>query len=80
VTKAKRLKELQDQLAVNVQSILIEKGWSQQDLADKLKKNKSHISQILHSKVNLTLRLIVEIEDALDKKIINMDDRPRLKD
>jgi len=80
VTKAKRLKELQDQLAENVQSILAEKGWSQQDLADKLKKNKSHISQILNSKVNLTMRLIVEIEAALGEQIITLAERRRLND
>ena len=79
MTKTKRLKQLQDQLAENIQSILVKNGWSQQDLADKLKKNKSHISQILHSKVNLTLGLIVEIEVALGEKIMNLDEKRHLK-
>lgn len=80
MTKAKRLKELQDQLAMNVKSILVQRGWSQQDLADRLKKSKSQISQILNSKFNLTLRLIVEIEDALGEKIISMAEKRHLND
>jgi hypothetical protein len=40
---------------------------------DKLGKRKSHISMILSGKMNLTLRVIVELETALGVKILKIE-------
>ncbi len=74
----KRLKQLKNGISDRIKQILEEKDWFQQEIVDRVAKirntepNKSNISQILNGKVNLTLEMIVDLEDALGEKIIEI--------
>ena len=65
-----RLQDLKTAIAAQIRHFLEQNGWSQQDLADKLGKNKAHISLILSGKQNLTLETIAEIERVFGKKLL----------
>jgi transcriptional regulator with XRE-family HTH domain len=65
-----RFQSLKLAIAAQIKQFLEESGWSQQDLADKLGKNKSHVSLILAGKQNLTLETISEIERVFDRKLL----------
>ncbi len=69
----KRQKGVQEQIGIRVQSILEEKGWSQQQLADKLGKDKGYISRIIRGEMNVTIRVIAELEQALSAKILKIE-------
>ena len=68
-----RLDELKKAVSERISALLVKKGWTQQELADALEKPKSYISEILHGKKNLTLRVISEIEKALGAKILKIE-------
>lgn len=65
-----RFENLKLAIAEQIRLFLEQSGWSQQDLADKLGKNKGHVSLILTGKQNLTLETIAEIERVIGKKIL----------
>jgi ribosome-binding protein aMBF1 (putative translation factor) len=66
----KRLKGLKMLISKRIVATLNENEWKQQMLADKLGKPKSYISKIISGEANLTLRTIVELEDALKTQLI----------
>jgi transcriptional regulator with XRE-family HTH domain len=68
-----RSKTLKKGIAAKIKRFLDEHGWSQQDLADKIGKNKAHISLILNGKQNLTLETIAEIEAVLGIELLSLE-------
>lgn len=48
-----------------LQDALVECGLTQEDLARKLGKSRSYVTQLLHGRKNLTLRSLVSALDAL---------------
>jgi transcriptional regulator with XRE-family HTH domain len=69
-----RLKTLKTAIGAKIKTALEELEWTQQDLADKLRKDKAHISNILNGKQNLTLETIAEIERVLGRDLIPLDE------
>ena len=65
-----RLESLKTGISNRIREVLDEKGWTQQQLADALGKDKGDISRILSGSVNLTLETIALIEEALKANII----------
>lgn len=65
-----RLESLKKGISERIREVLTEKGWSQQQLADALGKDKGDISRILSGSVNLTLETVALIEEALGANII----------
>jgi len=59
-------------IAVEVNKILDEYGWTQKDLAQKLGKSESEVSKWLSGLHNLTLNSISKIEAVLGRKIIEV--------
>ncbi len=57
-------------IAVRIQKILEEKGWTQQDLAQALGKQNSEISKWLTGTHNFTLRTLTRIEEVLGEDLI----------
>lgn len=57
-------------IAAQIDDYLKEKGWTQQELADRAKLRPSQISQLLAGEANPTLRTITKIEEALGKDVI----------
>lgn len=58
------------QLGGEVHRILSIKGWSQSDLAKKMKKSESEVSKWLSGFHNFTFQTIMNIEEALGEKVI----------
>jgi len=65
-----RFIELSMDIAVQIQSELDLKGWSQSRLAKELGKSESEISKWLSGMHNLTLKSIAKLETALHEKLI----------
>lgn len=66
-------------IAVEVNNVLDEYGWTQKDLADKLGKSESEISKWLSGLHNLTLKSISKIESVLGRKVIEVPSKGRIK-
>ena len=69
ITDLNTKKEL---IALRVRTVLDEKGWSQQKLADAMGVNKSYVSKILAGEQNMTWEGITTIERALNSPIIDI--------
>ena len=68
----KRLNQLKKEVAERVQGILDKKDWTMSHFALQLGKSKSHVSGILNANINLTLRVISEMEEVLEEKILEV--------
>jgi len=66
----KRLTELKELVGGRVKAVLEQKEWTQAELAERLKKHTPFVSDLMHGKVNLTLKTIAEIEKVLGEKIL----------
>lgn len=64
-------------IAVEVNNILDEYGWTQKDLAKKLGKSESEVSKWLSGLHNLTLKSISKIEAVLERKVIEVPSKGR---
>lgn len=66
----KALVEKQYDVAEQISSILGKKGLKHKDLVELSGKKPSYISRVLGGVANMTLKTIVELEDALGEKIL----------
>jgi len=66
----RRFVRKQGDIAMQINNLLKEKGWTQRRLADEMGKKESHISRILSGGGNPTIKTIVEFEEALDAEIL----------
>ncbi|ANI90573.1 hypothetical protein A9P82_02765 [Arachidicoccus ginsenosidimutans] len=57
-------------IVVRINNILAAKGFTQKDLADKMKKSPSEINKWLKGNHNLTLKTIAKLEAELGESII----------
>ncbi len=62
-------------MANYIETLLLDKGLKQKDLADKLGKSEAEISKWLSGTHNFTLRSIAKIEAVLNEKIIEFPQR-----
>lgn len=62
--------ETNQDIAVRVHEILEEKGWTQQDLAEKMGKQDSEISKWLSGTHNFTLKTLTKLEACLEEELI----------
>ena len=58
------------QVAARIGTLLKDKGWTQQQLANKAGVKKSYVSSVLAGDANLTLSSIVRFETALREIIL----------
>jgi ribosome-binding protein aMBF1 (putative translation factor) len=68
----KRYDQLRNQVAKRIEAILEKKEWSMSHFSVLLGKSKSHVSSILNADANLTLRVISEMEEILEEKILEV--------
>jgi transcriptional regulator with XRE-family HTH domain len=61
-------------VAVNVLEALKAKGWSQKDLAQKMKVSAQQVNKILKGQQNLTFETISKLETALDISLMKIID------
>jgi len=61
-------------VAVNVLEALRLKGWSQKDLAEKMKVSSQQVNKIVKGQQNLTLETISKLETALEISLIEIID------
>ncbi len=61
-------------VAVNVLETLRLKGWSQKDLAEKMKVSSQQVNKIVKGQQNLTLETISKLETALEISLIEIID------
>jgi transcriptional regulator with XRE-family HTH domain len=61
-------------VAVNVLDTLKTKGWSQKDLAQKMKVSAQQVNKILKGQQNLTFETISKLEGALDISLVEIID------
>jgi len=61
-------------VAVNVLDTLKTKGWSQKDLAQKMKVSSQQVNKILKGQQNLTFETISKLEGALDISLVEIID------
>lgn len=59
-----------EMIADRVRTILNQRGWTQQQLADAMDVHKSYISKVLAGQQNMTLEGITSIEKALGEQIL----------
>lgn len=69
----KRLNSLKNAISAKIAKTLEEKGWRQQELADRMELPKSNVSRILSGEANLTISTIVKIEGILGKRILKVE-------
>ena len=69
----KRLNQIKNAISERIALVLEEKGWKQQELADRMELPKSNVSRILSGEANLTIATIVKIEGILGKKILKVE-------
>jgi len=68
--ETRKLVQKQDEIAVQISSILKQKGLSQKGFAKNIGMKESQLSKILAGNANLTLKTISRIETALGEDII----------
>lgn len=68
----KRLEELKQAIAEQIQEFMDKNNWTQTDFAEALHTNKSFVSRLLAKQYNPTLKTIVELEAVLGKKIVRI--------
>jgi transcriptional regulator with XRE-family HTH domain len=61
-------------VAINVLEAIKAKGWSQKDLAEKMKVSAQQVNKILKGQQNLTFETISKLENALDISIMKIID------
>lgn len=59
-------------LARNVKSLRKNKGWSQEEFADKTNMDRTYASQIERAIANPSLSVICRIADAFDTKVVDL--------
>ena len=69
IEKSAMLRESQ-QIAIKVLMKLDELGWSQKDLAEKMKVSPQQVNKIVRGKENLTLETQVRIQEIMDIPIL----------
>ena len=69
-TVRRRFVRKQGDIAMQLGKLLEEKGWTQRRLAQETGKKESYISRVLSGGGNLTIKTIVQLEDALDAEIL----------
>ena len=67
---SKRLIKKQAQVAAELSMILKDKSLTQRGLAKLVGKEESYISKVLNGELNLTLKTIVELEEALQSDLL----------
>ncbi len=60
-------------IALNVLTLLDQKGWSQARLAQEMGISAAQVSKIVKGQINFTLESISKLERALGTKLINID-------
>lgn len=63
-------------IVLRIYKILEAKGYTQKDLADKMKKKPSEISKWLKGNHNLTLKTLAKLEAELGEPIIHISKKP----
>ena len=69
---SEKQRDLAVELGRKIAQILEKNGISQAELAERLKKDKGHVSRILNGELNVTLRTVAELEQALGTKILRI--------
>ena len=67
----------QGEIADHIECLLEQKGWSQKDLAQAMRKTEAEISRMLNTPQNLTLKTRARIEAALGEEVIIVPKRPQ---
>lgn len=67
-----RLEQRRMALISQINEYLEEKNWSQSDLAEEMGKEDSQITRLLSPTSNPTLKTLVEIESALERKLFTV--------
>lgn len=70
--KTRKLVQKQNDIAEQIDRILVSKPWTHKDLADAMGKKESYVSRIMAGATNLTLKSIVSIEIALEEEILKV--------
>lgn len=70
--ETRKLVQKQDEIAVQLSSLLKQKGLTQKEFAKKTGMKQSQLSKILAGNANLTLKTISKIETALNENIITV--------
>lgn len=70
--ETKEFVALYTEIVARVNQLLVMKGFSQKDLAEKLDKRPSEINKWLKGDHNLTLKTIAKLQVVLEEKIINV--------
>lgn len=60
------------QLAVNIEDLMINRGWSKSQLAEKLDKNPSEITQWLSGTHNFTINELTKISSAFGVDLVSL--------
>lgn len=63
------------EIVSRIHDILVEKGWTQRELAENMGKNPSELSRWLTGEHNLTLRSLAKLEAELGEEIISIPRR-----
>lgn len=74
----RRLHRLLTRVSARIGQVLNGRNdFTQQDLAERIGKDPSYVSRVLGGGVNLTLKTVVQFEEALDVCILRVKGRPR---
>jgi DNA-binding Xre family transcriptional regulator len=66
----KRFIGKQMDIAAQIDTYLVEKGWTQRQLAERAGIRPSHLSKIMSGNANPTLQTLINIEEALEQDVI----------
>lgn len=72
----RRLYHLANKMSMFLRHLIQKQGAKQSDLADRIGKDPSYVSRVLGGGVNLTLKTIVQFEEALGECILQVEGVP----
>ena len=69
--------DLKETLAINVRRLRQERGWTQEDLADRVGLSARYVGQIERAQASMTITVLGRIANALEVDAVKLVTRPR---
>ena len=71
--------DLKDIVAINVRRLRREKGWTQEDLAERVRLSVRYLGQIERAQASMSVTVLGRIAEALEIEPANLMERQRSK-
>jgi transcriptional regulator with XRE-family HTH domain len=77
ITPPCAMADLKETVAINVRRLRQERGWTQEDLADRVGLSARYVGQIERARASMTITVLGRIANAFDVEAAKLVTRPR---